>query len=149
MTKLALFKEGKTLFCKTHGWHEKWRIHTVNNVQCKKCASDYQKIAREKQPLKYILRDAKQHAKVKNRVFTITLDDLCKVLLQQNNKCALTGIEFSNENKPSLDRIDSNIGYTPENIQFVLKEVNIMKSNLDESKFIELCSLITYTKKGK
>ena len=142
MTKLALYKEGKTLFCKTHGWHEKWRVHTLNNVQCRKCAVDYQKVSREKEPIKYIFRDARQHAKAKNREFTITLDDLFEVLLNQNNKCALTNILFSSETKPSLDRIDSSKGYTKENIQFVLKEINIMKSNFDESKFIELCTLV-------
>jgi len=142
MTKLALYKEGKTLFCKTHGWHEKWRVHTVNNVQCKQCACDRQKLAREKEPIKYIFKDAKQHAKAKNREFTITIDDLFEVLLNQNNKCALSGVLFSLETKPSLDRIDSSKGYTKENIQFVLKEINIMKSNFDEYKFIELCTLV-------
>jgi hypothetical protein len=149
MTKLALYKEGKTLFCKTHGWHEKWRVHTANNVQCRKCAVDYQKVAREKEPIKYIFRDAKQHAKAKNREFTITLDDLFEVLLNQTNKCALTDVLFSSETKPSLDRIDSSKGYTKENIQFVLKEINIMKSNFNESKFIELCTLVAKTQVKK
>jgi hypothetical protein len=149
MTKLALYKEGKTLFCKTHGWHEKWRVHTVNNVQCRKCASDYQKVAREKEPIKFIFQDARQHAKAKNREFTITLDDLFTVLIAQDNKCSLTGISFSSDNKPSLDRIDSSKGYTKDNIQFVLKDINVMKSNLKESKFIELCILVATTRKGK
>lgn len=149
MTKLALYKEGKTLFCKKHGWHEKWRVHTNNNVQCSKCASDWQRTAREKEPIKFIFKDARQHAKSRNREFTITLDDLFAVLLKQNNKCALTGVEFSSENKPSLDRIDSSKGYITDNIQFVLKDINVMKSNLEESRFIELCNLVALTSKGK
>lgn len=149
MSKLALYKEGKTLFCKTHGWHEKWRVHTGNNVQCNKCSSDRQKAAREKEPIKFIFKDARQHAKAKNREFTITLDDLFNVLIKQDNKCSLTGVAFSVENKPSLDRIDSSKGYTKYNIQFVLKDINVMKSNLEESKFIELCSLVATTRKGK
>ena len=149
MTKLALYKEGKTLFCKTHGWHEKWRVHTVNNVQCKKCACERQKVAREKEPIKFIFRDARQHAKARNREFTITLDDLFNVLITQDNKCSLTGVSFSTDNKPSLDRIDSYKGYTKDNIQFVLKEINVMKSNLEESKFIELCNLVAKPKKRK
>jgi hypothetical protein len=149
MTKLALYKEGKTLLCKVHGWHEQWRVHTINNVQCNKCASDRQKIAREKEPIKFIFKDARQHAKTKNREFTITLDDLFMVLLKQDNKCSLTSVSFSADNKPSLDRIDSSKGYTKDNIQFVLKDINVMKSNLEESKFVELCNLVAITRKAK
>lgn len=42
----------------------------------------------------------------------------------------------------SLDRINSNRGYTPDNIQWVHKAVNKMKINLSHERFIELCGYI-------
>lgn len=42
----------------------------------------------------------------------------------------------------SLDRIDSTKGYVEENVQWVHKDVNFMKSNLTEQRFKELISKI-------
>lgn len=146
MTKVEKLKNGLSIKCKYHGEHTNWRIHTGNNVQCRKCASEHQKKAREKDPVKFLVRDAKQHAKVKNREFTIDIDDVLDCLYRQNNKCALSGVSFSSTNRPSLDRIDSNLGYTKDNIQLLLKEVNIMKSNLPQDRFLSLCGLIALSK---
>lgn len=41
-----------------------------------------------------------------------------------------------------MDRIDSNVGYTKENVQWVHKRINIMKQNLQEDEFLYLCKLI-------
>ena len=147
MTKLEKFRNGFPLVCKHHGEHLNWREHSENNVKCNLCASQHQKNARNKDPVKFLVKDAKQHAKAKNREFEISIDDVLDCLYKQNNKCALSGVEFSIDNKPSLDRINSNLGYTKDNIQLLLKEVNIMKSNLDQDKFLELCSFIGKKKK--
>ena len=62
------------------------------------------------------------------------------VLSEQNNCCALSGIQFSETNKMSLDRIRSNEGYVKGNVQFVLHDINRMKSNFeDEDTFMSLC----------
>lgn len=143
MTKLEKFRKGLPLVCKHHGEHSKWSEHSGNNVKCNLCASQHQKNARNKDPLKFLLKDAQQHSKAKNRDFTITLADVLDCLVRQDNRCALSGIHFTEDRKPSLDRIDSNCGYTPNNIQLVLKEVNIMKSNFKQDDFIELCVAIT------
>jgi len=42
----------------------------------------------------------------------------------------------------SIDRKNSDLGYTKENIQWVHKDVNYMKMNLSEKYFIKLCKLI-------
>lgn len=66
-----------------------------------------------------------------------------KLFENQNGKCALTGwpISFSNDNSQtaSLDRIDSNIGYTPGNIQWVHKDVNQAKFDFSQERFLEIC----------
>ena len=71
------------------------------------------------------------------------------LFLLQNRKCALTGIElkFPTVNKDkdytaSLDRIDSSIGYTEENVQWVHKDINMMKRIYSQEYFIKMCKLV-------
>lgn len=67
----------------------------------------------------------------------------------QGGKCALTGLALSfgsslqhGSRTASLDRIDSNGEYTIDNIQWVHKDVNIMKNRFDQGYFISLCRMI-------
>jgi hypothetical protein len=81
-------------------------------------------------------------ANSRNIEFDITVEDMWKLLLKQNYKCALSGadIYFSkNDTTASLDRIDSSKGYIPDNIQWVHKDINRIKMDLPNDKFIELC----------
>lgn len=80
---------------------------------------------------------------------SITTDDLYKQLLKQNFRCALTNIKLDilwyikAESNASIDRIDSNKGYTPDNIQWVIKEVNRMKNSFSQDYFIKICKLVS------
>lgn len=86
--------------------------------------------------------------------FNISIEYGWELFLKQEKKCALSGIElqFSRNRKKrrvayesqtaSLDRIDSNVGYLENNIQWVHKTVNICKNTLSNSEFIELCSKV-------
>jgi hypothetical protein len=49
----------------------------------------------------------------------------------------------------SLDRIDNNKGYTKDNIQWLHKNINLMKHCFDQKYFIELCNLISEKNKEK
>jgi hypothetical protein len=79
--------------------------------------------------------------------FSITIEYLWELFLSQDKKCAFTGwpISFNdtyNRRKTktaSLDRIDSTLGYVPGNVQWVHREVNKLKKNLTDERFIELC----------
>ena len=42
----------------------------------------------------------------------------------------------------SIDRKNSSLGYTRGNVQLVLKEINLMKSNLTDERFRELCKKV-------
>jgi len=69
---------------------------------------------------------------------------LKELLAKQNNRCALTGVVFDDADyKPSLDRVDSSIGYLKTNVQLVLADVNRMKSNFDLSLFLLRCRQVT------
>lgn len=97
-------------------------------------------------------------AKSRNLEFAITKEDAWQQYLKQNKKCVLTGQEikfskFSSKNRndrtASLDRIDSSKGYTIDNIQWIHKDINILKMNLPEEKFIRLCICVAEFAKGK
>lgn len=76
--------------------------------------------------------------------FSITIEELWERFLKQNRQCALTGIEltFGKKQTASLDRIDSDKGYIPGNIQWVHKDLNIMKNNFNTEKFLGYCKLV-------
>lgn len=141
--KIERFKLGLPIECKKHGLHVKWRLHTANNVQCKMCGNMWQMAQRRRNPLRFIYRDAKKHAESRSREFSITLENLVEINNNQENKCALTGIDFDDNNPKSLDRINSELGYTIDNIQLILVCVNRMKSNMDENEFIGICGKIS------
>ena len=96
-------------------------------------------------------------AKERHLVWNITPEIMWKIYIQQNRLCNLTGIPiyFAPTRKKyslqtaSLDRIDSNKGYTKENIQWIHKQVNKMKMELNQDRFIELCERVSeYARKN-
>ena len=98
----------------------------------------------------------KNNAKRRNISWSeeLTIKYLYELLLKQNKKCALTGLDIdltesrNNSNvafkfmTASLDRIDSSKGYEPNNVQWVHKHINKMKNNFKEDYFIDMCKLI-------
>lgn len=82
--------------------------------------------------------------------FEITLEQAWDKFCEQKGKCALSGIELrlhGNNDKAflqtaSLDRIDSSKDYTIDNVQWVHKIVNFMKSALPDNDFIWWCRQI-------
>jgi hypothetical protein len=93
----------------------------------------------------------KQAALKRNLKFELTIFDLEELRKKQNGKCALTGeiLEFgadfskrSIDITASLDRIDSLKEYTIENVQWVHKDVNMMKRNYDNEYFKYICYLV-------
>lgn len=98
----------------------------------------------------YLLRFCFYNAKSRNIEFNITISDLENQWNLQEGKCAYTGIELTLPKSStdrlfnaSVDRIDSSEPYIIGNIQWVLKEVNIMKMSLSEERFLELCKRIS------
>ena len=78
----------------------------------------------------------------------ITKQDAWELFLAQERKCALSGLQLvisniARTNTASLDRIDSTQGYTKDNIQWLHKDVNMMKRTYNQDYFLELCELIS------
>ena len=91
----------------------------------------------------------KHLAKRKNLTFDISLRQIWNLFLKQNRKCALSGLKLkfpsawhSGDGTASLDRIDSSKGYTKQNIQWLHKEINELKSDFPENEFINWCKII-------
>lgn len=85
-------------------------------------------------------------AKRRRLVVEITQNDIWDLYIKQNKKCALTGSQITlhknDKINSSVDRIDSLRGYTKDNIQIVLKEINKIKMDIPQDKFYELCKTV-------
>lgn len=96
----------------------------------------------------------KKSAQKRGLEFNITMEFMDRLLIDQNFKCKLSGIDIkmSPDNSlelngkcldtASLDRIDSSKGYTEDNVQWVYQPINFMKMALDQNLFIDLCKKI-------
>jgi hypothetical protein len=94
--------------------------------------------------LTQLLHGAKTRAKKKGFDFDLTAE-FCKELLDKSDyKCAVTGLQMTldsanrkkaNAFKCSLDRINSDKGYTVDNVRFVCWAVNQMKSDRTDEEF--------------
>lgn len=95
----------------------------------------------------------------------VSIDYLWDLAIAQEMKCALTGLDivFPTISSPggnatfdvatqqrlrlgsgnvavaSLDRLNSDVGYIPGNVQWLTKWANIMKNGLSQEEFIHLC----------
>lgn len=78
--------------------------------------------------------------------FDIDRKYILELLKVQDNKCAVSGIEFEwvyhSPNKLSIDRIDNDKGYLKDNIRLVCKQVNFGISNFDISNFYNMCKAV-------
>lgn len=87
----------------------------------------------------------------RNISWELTMEVLWKLFKKQEGRCAISGIPLILDvkiprkgklNTASIDRIDNNKPYTEDNVQWVHKDINKIKSTLDNTYFIELCKTI-------
>jgi hypothetical protein len=81
---------------------------------------------------------------------SISKEYVWDLFLQQNRKCNLSGLNlcFPRASKDkswtaSLDRIDSSKGYIKGNVQWVHKDINMMKNKFNNDYFINVCKQIS------
>jgi hypothetical protein len=99
----------------------------------------------------------KRNAIKRNIIFDITIEYINQVLVDQDFKCNLSKlpIYFSHSKKDnygataSIDRIDSNEGYVVGNIQWIHKDINLMKNHFNQDYFLDICEKITNERKRK
>lgn len=102
----------------------------------------------------YVWAQIKHSARTSNKQknVEITIEEAWNKLQKQNLKCALSGMPISlgktaDEHRrglttASLDRIDSSGHYTLDNVQWVHKDINKLKTDFPEGYFIKLCKLV-------
>lgn len=110
----------------------------------------------EMSPFKMHLTRIRKRMKEQDIQMSLTEHDLHEVWLKQEGKCiyskvALTHPNFRTVNNrvytASIDRIDSNIPYVKNNIQFVSIAINFMKNVMTHEETEELCNVIYQNRK--
>lgn len=95
-----------------------------------------------------IVGTARRNARLKNIEFAITPELIDSLMIEQNDRCCLTGFPFEYEEDenfrarpfaPSIDRKDSTGGYTPDNIQITCVMVNKAKNEYHQEMFDAMC----------
>lgn len=99
-----------------------------------------------------LFKQIKWSAQERKIQFELNMSQLWDLYINQNKKCALSGIELNfpksaldTSSNASLDRINSNKGYTIDNVQWVDKRINFMKYTLQSTEFIHLCNCVANT----
>lgn len=122
-----------------------------SSTQCRRCAYNDMRCKDIVPP--WFMCHIKIGAKKRNLAYEITLEMVTQLFIDQNNKCKLSGLEikfapclmdhrYKRATTASLDRIDSTKGYTADNIQWVHKDIQLLKMNLPEGRFKELCCAV-------
>lgn len=120
------------------------RSSSRNNWNCKACIAQNRGFSANR-PIgskKRLFRKFQKSAASRGLRFDLTLDSMFQ---GYDGRCALSGIhldlDYSNCTG-SLDRIDNSKGYEPSNIQWVHKDLNMMRGALPIERFTELCKLV-------
>ena len=144
----------KTCFCcKTDKPHSLFFKHhlTIDGYHswCKDCCTQGNKRSRAKLNstiegrASVFLQNAKKSASKRQQEFALTISDIVDCWNSQSGICAYSGrimtLEAGNLHTVSIERIDSNQGYVPENTILVCQAINRMKSNFDFNEFYDLC----------
>lgn len=92
-----------------------------------------------------------QGANKRKILISIGIEDGWRLFQAQNGLCAFTGQKISFRSRfgetksiatASLDRINNDLGYHIDNVQWVHKDINMMRRDLSPQRFIDLCCLV-------
>lgn len=91
------------------------------------------------------LSSVKYSAMIREIEYKINPVQLWNLFLKQNKKCALSGLDicFGKPQTASIDRINSEKGYILLNVQWVHKDINLMKLDFTTEQFLDYCKLVT------
>jgi hypothetical protein len=144
-------EKGLPILCVVHGEHSDWRANRRNDgslggVFCRPCVYESNWKSEAKNYFKTLVSRCKR-IDPKSEMTEGLLREMC---LNQRNRCALTGQQFDigktrkdNHRRMSVDRKDSSLGYTKENVHLVVWPVNHLKNDVPLNEFLELCSTVS------
>jgi hypothetical protein len=99
----------------------------------------------------FIFNAIERQAKERNKEFNLSKEYLEQLLIEQNFKCKLSGLdiyvpktsrEVAEKNSASLDRIDSAKGYVVGNVQWTHKIINYMKLAMSDEELLYYCKKV-------
>lgn len=106
------------------------------------------KLNRKIFPERALWRGCKERARIKNMSFTIEISDICIP-----ERCPLLDIPLymgegkAGDNSPSVDRIDTTLGYVKGNIRVISRMANIMKAHATKEQLLLFSkNIINYLK---
>ena len=106
----------------------------THRTECRSCQSGKRTEKARKigsnEHIRVLLRDARHRAKKRNITFSLTIEDIKKIVIK---KCPILGMKLKIgmdnwQNSPSLDRIDNDKGYIKENVIMVSHMANSIKN---------------------
>jgi uncharacterized Zn finger protein len=133
----------------SYGRIDHYRSALKNNLLCGSCGQVGKKNIKWYKGIRMSWwQKAEKNSIYRGIEFDITPELIWKIYLDQNKKCALTGIEIGwkevgQDHTASIDRIDSSVGYVDGNVWLLHKDVNMMKQSFQLEDFIEYCKLIS------
>lgn len=124
-------KDGRGGYCKVCAREASLARYHSNKEHCQSkhaewCSKNYAKL---------LLNNAKTRARKKKIPYTLTDDDVARLNeIVIDGNCELSGLPFTIGNgqtwdSPSIDRIDSSMGYEPGNVRVVLHGLNAAMGN--------------------
>ena len=100
--------------------------------------------------------NSRNRARLKGIPFDLTREWIQERI--ESGKCAVTGIPFDlsstekmggkNKYAPSLDRIDSSLGYTMDNVQVVIWQYNAAKAEYSDEDVMQMAEMLVMSKLG-
>lgn len=84
----------------------------------------------------------KEGALARGISFEVLIEEIQNLWEKSGGYCALTGWKIEIGKTASLDRIQSEDSYKKENLQWVHKDINRMKNNYSQDRFIEVCRAV-------
>lgn len=97
---------------------------------------------------------ARQRARAAGREYALPKHWGADQYVKQGGICALTGFTMTKGEgrlspySPSIDRIDSAKGYTPENCQLTILHANLAKRDMGENEFVKMCLAVVLKRRA-
>jgi hypothetical protein len=124
--------------------HHFGKIKTCRNCFSSKSGIEHPSYKGTKNITKTYFSQIKLNAKKRNLKFNLNIDMLDTLLIQQNHQCYISGQKINVHNHTaSLDRIDSSKPYVKNNVAWLHKDIQRMKSDFPLDYFIQICNKIT------
>ncbi len=123
--------------------------HALKNGSSKSCGCAHYSIGEDHHNWKgheeitgTIWKNIKQGARYRNIEWDLSIEDAYNLIIKQDFKCVLTDIPLVIGKNASIDRIESLGKYELSNIQWLDKDINVIKWDYSTERFIELCNCV-------